>query len=83
MFSLQRTPSQQDDTTTNTTDIPFIVDPHPGGPTGATGCNDEIEDCTTTLVPIVMQIKPVLDLNICRPQIRIKNKAICKTNCDC
>lgn len=81
MFSLQRTPSQQDATTTTTTDdTSFIVDPVPGG---ATGTNDEIEDCTTTLVPIIMQIKPVLDLIICKPQIVIKNKAICKTNCDC
>lgn len=81
MFSLQRTPSQQDAATTTGTEQ--IIDPIRNGMTGSTESHDEMEDCTTTLVPIIMQIKPVLDLNICKPQIVIKNKAICKTNCDC
>lgn len=44
-------------------------------------CDDtpiKIEDCKPTCVPITLELSPVVSLLVNKPQVCIKNKAICK-----
>jgi hypothetical protein len=40
-------------------------------------------DCSVTYVKMQLQVVPELDLTICKPKIRVTNKAICALNCEC
>lgn len=40
-------------------------------------------DCSVTYVKMQLQVVPELDLTICKPKIRVTNKAICVPNCEC
>jgi hypothetical protein len=40
-------------------------------------------DCPVTYVKMQLQIVPEHDLTICKPKIRVTNKAICVPNCEC
>lgn len=89
MFST-RTTSQEPTTTSSgeTTNnvVPPVSDPvvpvsPQDGNTGATGTVPP--DCPATFVPMQLVIIPELDLTVCKPKIKITNKAVCVPNCEC
>jgi len=43
---------------------------------------EPIPKCEETLVPIVLQFKPVIDITVCKPTITLHNKAVCEPSCD-
>lgn len=73
------------DTNVNTssstgTESPTVMD----GNTGSTGPPEPpVPDCPVTYVQMQLQVVPELDLTICKPKIKVTNKAICVPNCEC
>lgn len=59
------------------------VSPVPTGtPVPTPAVVDPIPDCEQTIVPINLQLKPVLDVTICKPQVVITNYGVCIPNCE-
>lgn len=88
MFST-RTPSQEP----STNDVPIVNNnevnsPIPTEPVSNPPSVDEpVEptdpDCSPTYVKMQLQIVPEWNVTICKPKIKVKNKAICVENCEC
>ena len=57
--------------------------PSNGGDGGNTGPPEPPPDCPATYVQMQLQIVPELDLTICKPKIKLTNKAVCVPNCEC
>jgi len=79
MFST-RTTSNSQDTTTNVEPTPTVVTEDS---TTTVETKPVENECIPTYIPMNLQIIPQIEVTVCKPQITIKNKAVCVSNCNC